>query len=171
MQNRKTLVVVNGKITLVSIFSHTGLPQGSPLSPILYLFFNSDLVCSVINKNKGAIAFIDDYTTWVTSSNIVENLVILQTKIVPYLESWALSSGATFQAKKTCMVNFTQNKKRILDAKANMPLIIKNQRIHASQEVKILGVVLDFELRYSSHITQACKQGIIAVLALKQLKI
>ncbi len=84
----------------VSSLSHAGLPQASPLSPILYLFFNSDLVRNVINKNKGAIAFIDDYTAWVTGTSIAGNWAILQVKIVPDLESWASSSGATFQAKK-----------------------------------------------------------------------
>ncbi len=68
------------------------------------------------------------------------------------------------------MVHFTRNKKRILKAEANTPLVIKDQRIHASQEVKILGVLLDSELRYSSAIARLCKQGINAVLALKQLK-
>ena len=61
-QNRKASVVVKGVTTSVSSLPSVGLPQGSPLSPILYLFFYSDLVRSVINKNKGAIAFIDDYT-------------------------------------------------------------------------------------------------------------
>jgi hypothetical protein len=36
--------------------------QGSPLSPILFLFFNSDLVQCTINRNGGSIAFVDDYT-------------------------------------------------------------------------------------------------------------
>jgi len=44
--------------------STAGLPQGSPLSPILFLFFNADLVQSAINDRGGAIAFMDDYPAW-----------------------------------------------------------------------------------------------------------
>lgn len=51
-----------------------------------------------------------------------------------------------------------------------MSLIIKDQRIYTFQKVKILSVVLDSELHYSSHIARTCKQDINIVLALKQLK-
>ena len=57
-----------------------------------------------------------------------------------------------------------------MEAEANMLLVIKDRRIRDSQQVKILGDVLDSELRYSSHIARACKRGINAVLALKRLK-
>lgn len=65
------------------------------------------------------------------------------------------------------MIYFTQNKKRILKAKVNMLLIIENQKIYAFQEIKILDIVLDYKLSYSSHIAQVCKQGLNAVLTLK----
>lgn len=38
------------------------LPQGSPLSLILYLFFNLNWVEGVMNKNKGSLAFINNFT-------------------------------------------------------------------------------------------------------------
>ncbi|KAI3301160.1 hypothetical protein DTO002I6_350 [Penicillium roqueforti] len=39
---------------------NAGLAQGSPLSPILFTFFNSDLVDQPVNSHGGASAFIDD---------------------------------------------------------------------------------------------------------------
>jgi hypothetical protein len=39
-----------------------GLLQGSPLSPILFLFFNADLVQRRIDSQGGAVAFVDDFT-------------------------------------------------------------------------------------------------------------
>ena len=110
MQKRKILVVVNGVTTLVSSLLHARLLQGSLLLSILYLFFNLNLVQSVINKNKGSIAIIDDYIAWVTSTSIGANFARLQAKIVPHLENCALSGRATFLAKKTHMIHFTRNK-------------------------------------------------------------
>lgn len=40
---------------------NAGLAQGSPLSPILFEFFNSDLVDQPVDWDGGASAFIDDY--------------------------------------------------------------------------------------------------------------
>ena len=42
-----------------------GLPQGLLLLPILFLFFNADLVQHKINSKGGSVTFIDDYTAWV----------------------------------------------------------------------------------------------------------
>lgn len=53
MRKQKAPVVVNGATKEVRDIAHVGLPQGSPLSPILYLLFNANLVLSVINKNNG----------------------------------------------------------------------------------------------------------------------
>lgn len=55
-----------------------GLLQVSPLSPILFLFFNADLVQFVNNKNKGVIAFTNDYSAWVTGPLASENVAQLQ---------------------------------------------------------------------------------------------
>ncbi len=64
--NRKASLMVNGHGTEIIDILQTGLPQGSKVSPILSLFFNADLVTSKLNRNEGAMAFVDDYTTWVT---------------------------------------------------------------------------------------------------------
>jgi hypothetical protein len=48
-------IVVNGQVSEASELEQAGLPQGSPLSPILFIFFNADLVQQRINENGGAI--------------------------------------------------------------------------------------------------------------------
>lgn len=57
---RKATIIVNGESSDQIALQDAGLPQGSPLSPIFFLFFNANLVKSVISKNKVAIAFIDE---------------------------------------------------------------------------------------------------------------
>jgi hypothetical protein len=41
---RGASISINGLVTLQEALSQSGLPQGSPLSPILFLFSNADLV-------------------------------------------------------------------------------------------------------------------------------
>ena len=62
---RQAVISVNGETTDLISLEHADLPQGLPLSPILFLFFNADLIQSPINKNKGSIAFIDEFTAWI----------------------------------------------------------------------------------------------------------
>ena len=69
---RTATIVVNGQASEVRELEQAGLPQGSPLSPILFLFFNADLVQQRIDHNGGAIAFVDDYTAWVVSRRSVQ---------------------------------------------------------------------------------------------------
>lgn len=59
---RAVTIVVNGLASGLTELEQAGLPQGSPLSPILFLFFNADLVQQQIDQNGGSIAFVDDYT-------------------------------------------------------------------------------------------------------------
>ena len=42
--NRRASIMINGKDLEITDLQHAGLPQGSPLSLILFLFFNADLI-------------------------------------------------------------------------------------------------------------------------------
>lgn len=57
-ENRKATVTVNGGKSKITALDQEGLPQSLPLSPIVYLFFNSDLVQGVINTSKGSTALL-----------------------------------------------------------------------------------------------------------------
>jgi Reverse transcriptase (RNA-dependent DNA polymerase) len=70
---RSASIVVNGQELPTGTLENPGLPQGSPLSPILFLFYNADLISRAINENGGSIAFVDDYTVWVTGSSAAVN--------------------------------------------------------------------------------------------------
>ncbi|KAF9728557.1 zinc knuckle [Paraphaeosphaeria minitans] len=57
---RQACIVVNGTTTEVQRLPQAGLPQGSALAPILFLFFNADLVQSA-PRHGSSMAFADDY--------------------------------------------------------------------------------------------------------------
>ncbi|OAQ59004.2 endonuclease/exonuclease/phosphatase [Pochonia chlamydosporia 170] len=107
-------VVVNGHTSERRELSRSGLPQGSPLSPILFLFFNADLVQRKINANGGSIAFVDDYTAWVTGPTADDNRADIQSIIDDALK-WEARSGATFEADKSAVIHFTRTAARSSD--------------------------------------------------------
>lgn len=81
--DRSAAILVNGILSSSRNLPQAGIPQGSPLSPILFLFFNADLVQSKIDANGGTIAFADDYSAWVTGASIDQNTTNLQNGIIP----------------------------------------------------------------------------------------
>ena len=80
---QRTGNVVVGKYTsaLTSI-AHAGIPQGSPLSPMLYVFYNANLVEGRIGADGGSIGFIDDFTAWRTAASCAETTRKLQSEVL-----------------------------------------------------------------------------------------
>jgi hypothetical protein len=104
----RQMAIMTATITIDTFKSETlpiaqaGIPQGSPLSPILY---NVNLVEQPINKTQGALGFVDDYSAWVVGGSLDENLRTLQTTIIPEAEGWARESGAVFERSKTGLIH------------------------------------------------------------------
>jgi hypothetical protein len=60
--------------TEVALLVNIGLVQGSPLLPILFTFFNSDLVNQLVMFHGGVLAFINNYFHWWVGCSAEENL-------------------------------------------------------------------------------------------------
>jgi hypothetical protein len=162
--NRRATILVNGHCSERTELEQAGLPQGSPLSPILFLFFNADLVQQKLDQNGGSIAFVDDYTAWVTGHSAEANRENIQA-VIDQAMDWERRSGATFESDKTVLVHFTRNSARTDER----PITIKGQEIRPAARAKILGVVMDSELRYKEHIAKAATKGLNAAMALRRL--
>ena len=165
--NRQACMMVNGEISDMVDLPQAGLPQGSPLSPILFLFFNADLVQTPIKRNRGAIAFVDDYNAWVVGPSAQANVERLQVEVIPRVEAWEISSGATFAPEKTALIHFTRTERRVQNAG---PLQVKGVPVEASLQVKVLGVLMDQQLRYHMHAARTAKRGLRAAQALRRLR-
>ncbi|EFY84914.1 reverse transcriptase, putative [Metarhizium acridum CQMa 102] len=163
--DRTASVVVNGYASERRVLAQAGLPQGPPSSPIAFLFFNADLVQGKINANGGSIAFVDDYTAWVTGPTAEENRAGIQSIIDDALK-WEARSGATFKANKTAVIHFTRTASRSSDD----AYLIKGKEVKPKSSVKVLGVVMDTNLRYKEHMTRAAAKGLAAALCLRRLK-
>jgi hypothetical protein len=162
---RTAAIVVNGQASAVRELEQAGLPQGSPLSPILFLFFNADLVQHRIDRNRGAIAFVDDYTAWVVGKTAAENMDRLNA-IVQQATGWEDRGGASFEGDKTAFIHFTRNSRQSADE----PISVKGQEVWPTDSVKVLGLIMDTRLRYQEHTSRAATKGLQAAMALKRLR-
>lgn len=79
---------------------------------------------------------------------------------------WERYSRATFEDDKTAIIYFTQTASRL----SNILFIIKGEIVKSKESIKILGVVIDYQLRFKEHIANTATKGLAAAMALRRLK-
>jgi len=160
LQGRSTQFQFNGTKS-DSIPTPAGVPQGSPLSPLLYMYYNADLL-EVAPQHQGTrLGFIDDIAYGIEGNSGKANVRKLNL-ILRETEEWRKKHGAQFEPSKYILVHFTRNK----DLETTASITINGINIEPSGEAKYLGVIFDKELRYHSHHRSIVKKGTSAALAL-----
>lgn len=87
--------------------------------------------------------------------------------LIPRVEEWETASGASFQPDKTALIHFTRTPSRLED---RTPLCVKGQRAEDSWYTKILGIMLDQQLRYDIFTAWVAKWGLRVAMALRRLR-
>ena len=162
--------MVNGYESETSDITYPGLPQGSPLSPILYIFFNAGLVEEVVDNKGGALGFVDDYTRWVVSESIDQNMETLQSRVIPRALHWAAASGATFEDNKTSLIHFARDTQLKKTPHPLQALRVGVACVPPSSSTRVLGVILDRQLTFKEHLARVTHQAWHRVQMLLRLR-
>lgn len=143
-----------------------GIPQGYPLSPILYLFYSSDLLelVEAKDRNQFKLGYIDDTAIGVISDLVEENIQKLE-EIAPSMIQWQHTHGCRFDVPKFHLVHFTRNKAKYKDRS----LTIDGTTINPEEVVVYLGACVDRELRWRQQVEKAVVKGTQAMLAVGRL--
>jgi hypothetical protein len=164
--DRYAQVTVGENESDTSRIDYAGIPQGSPLSPPLYVFCNANLVEKKIDGKGGAIGFVDDFNAWAVGTDERETTAAIQREIIPHVEQWAKQNGATFEADKTSSIHFT---KRTITDDTEAPQF-GYTAILSQGSVKVLRVILDKRLAMDEHLSRAAIKGTSACLSLRTIK-
>lgn len=132
-----------------------GLPQGSPLSVILYVLYNSSLLIDLkisLQTDKVLLAFIDDVTHLVAHRDIEMNILELEEEGDRSLD-WGRKNGAVFDKKKAQVMHFTHKKH-------NNPVLQFGDQVLTplTSELRWLGLWLDPKLNFGA-ISEGCSSG------------
>lgn len=124
----------------------TGIPQGSPISPILYLFYNADLIEACKTQETEAVGYVDDVSILAVGPTAQHNCKTLK-GTHRRAEAWAAQHGSQFAPSKYELVHFTR------DPKANNThaLRLPHATVKASPSCRYLGVYMDTKLRWDYH--------------------
>ena len=131
-----------------SIPIYCGVSQDSPLSPILFLFYISELHETVHTSSSGvsALGFADDTNLLAFGHSLKSNLLKLKNTHLKCL-SWAVRHGIVFSSEKYEILHFSRRRSNNLQLKLRLGNVI----LKPKEEVRVLGVYLDAKLHWHKH--------------------
>ena len=165
--NRRAVAQVNNT-TSSSVAMRQGLPQGSVLSPLLFLFYINGLE-GVIPEGVDKALFADDASVWAQDTDLkrAEQRVQLA---VEAIYAWSLKKKMEINVLKSEATFFSNSSK---EAQCSPKITLAGTQMPFNDSPKFLGVHLDRTLSFQTHVlyaagkvSQRCR--ILASLASKE---
>ncbi len=153
LQNRKQfLEVYNAKSTLETL--SCGVPQGSILGPILFLIYVNDISFST---NLRVLSFADDTRVSLSLNNIPVLYQNMNSELEK-LNTWFKANRLCLNVKKTKYMLFSPNYSRRIPNGRNGQEVDQVCSDGQEKSFKFLGIHLDENLSWKSHIHKVCKK-------------
>ena len=151
LSGRLQQVQYNGQTSMPKVI-RCGVPQGCILGPLLFLIYINDL-CQVSNV-LDVILFADDTNIFYSHKDPNFLNTIVNTEL-DKLSSWFQANRLSINVKKSNFVIFksAQNRQHL-----DFSFFIDNNQIDRVEEVVFLGVILDQNLNWKSHIHNVARK-------------
>jgi len=137
------------------------LPQGSPVSPIIFLIF-SNAMLEKQDYPADAIdtSYVDDVCTVQMSQSIAEANTLLEERTEQHLNC-GQHLGLTFAPSKSELLYCLQlnSKHKNISLTSHPPLQVMNTTIIPKRQIKYLGIYIDESLSFLHHASMAASQA------------
>jgi len=124
---------------------NVGVPQGSVLGPLLFLIYVNDIANVLPNNNLRL--FADDTNVFI-KGNDINTLQVESKTALDKLYGWFTANQLSLNVSKTCFTLFSKK----MDPN-NIQINLGNTNIPCVNDTKYLGVYLDKDLNFNTHIS------------------
>ena len=146
-----------------------GVPQGSCLSPTIFILFFSDIAKCLPMDVKIAL-FADDLCIWVTRASKKQIEAILQmavNRIIEFCNKWGFKINET----KTCYTTFTRaGQRKNYNKTYGLNIKIENNQIPLEPNPTFLGIKLDPKLDYKKHLELIKRKQVSKINIIRTIK-
>ena len=151
LKDRKQFVTIDSTDSATNDVEY-GVPQGSVLGPLLFLLYINDLRHCLTNSISRH--FADDTNILLCHSSL-KTIRKTLTKDVENLFDWLCANRLSLNTQKTDLVLFKPPSKL---ADFRLTISFGSTKIHMSNQVSYLGVLIDASLTWKPHITELSKK-------------
>ena len=151
LRNRQHCVRMGAELSSYKV-TNVGVPQGSVLGPILFLFYINDL--PDISPKFSSVLFADD-TTLSAQHVDCETLIGEASVELEKFKRWTMLNRLSINVDKTFAILFTSRRHA---TPSNLKLCLDNREIEFKQSGRFLGVVIDQNLKFNEHISNICNK-------------
>ena len=141
-----------------------GIGQGDPLSMLLYILYNADLLeITLDDLNEDAMGYVDDIALVALGQDFEEStqrLKQMMTRGEGGLQ-WSKEHNSRFEVNKSAIVHFTRKTSPDPDSEhGRIPMVrpklmLEGQEVKESNSYKYLGIQLDSQLRWKEQAHRA----------------
>ena len=167
LENRQQKVLLNGKHSNVKPIKY-GVPQGSILGPLLFTVFINDLPMHITSTKTQCDMFADD-TSVHSADKDIEVLNHRLQQSLDEVSAWCQSNSMILHPVKTkSMVLATRQKHQVRPL--SLTLSLHGSPVEEVAEHRLLGVTVDNQLSWKTHINTLSKTISKKLFMLSKLK-
>ena len=149
LENRQQRVKVNGSFSTYKNLS-LGAAQGSVLGPLFFNIYINDLLLSI--QDTDIYNYADDTTIYACDKNIESVIARLENDSSTIIQ-WLADNFMKLNTDKCHLMVLGRNSNQQVTVNAG------NSVIENTEEEKLLGVVIDKQLNFETHITELCQKA------------